>query len=571
MDAETLNRRIEAARGDRPVDMSFRGGRLVNVFSGRVDQVDLAVYDGVVVGFGNYKADRIIDVQGKFLAPAFMDGHLHLESSMLAPPELAKAALPHGTAAVFCDPHEIANVLGRPGIEYMLEVSRGLPLDVFLMLSSCVPATPLETSGAILGVGELLGFRGRDRVLGLAEMMNFPGLVAGFPDALEKVAAFHDLVVDGHAPLLSGLGLNAYLSAGIGSDHECTRLDEAVEKLAKGMRIMIREGTQAKDLEALLPLVTAAVSRRCMFVCDDLHADEILESGHLDRILRRAVALGLDPITAIQMVTINTCEYFGLKRRGALVPGYRADLVVLDSLYKFQVEKVFIQGQPVAEDGRLLIDTASFPQTQAKGRFRVAPFSLDSFKIEAKSTQARVIGLIPGQIMTQHLNMPVKIENGAVCADFDQDVAKLAVVERHQATGNIGLGLVQGFGLKKGALASSVAHDSHNIVCVGVNDRDIHLAVSTVVEMNGGLCVVIDGQVRQQLRLPVAGLMSDLPVAEVAAGIKRLSVAVGETGCTQDQPFMILSFLALPVIPSLKLTDRGLVDVDKFDFVSLFV
>lgn len=566
-----MSNRVRAARGQIAPDLVLKGGRVANVFSNEIIDADVAIYDGFIVGVGSYDGPQVIDVAGKILAPGFIDGHIHIESTMLSPPELAKALLPRGTTAIVSDPHEIANVLGAKGIEYILQCSEGLPLDMYLMLPSCVPATHLETSGARLTAADLLPFKGRDRVLGLAEMMNYPGVVFVVEDVIEKIAAFCDVVKDGHAPLLSGRDLDAYIGSGIRSDHECTREDEAREKLRLGMHIMIREGTQAKNLKTLLPIVSKETVFRCSLVTDDLHPHDILEKGHLDYLVNEAMAEGLDPLSALRMVTITTARYFNLRDRGAIAPGYRADILVLSSLHPLQVEKVVKNGMIVCQDGTLIRELSGCLPRQGFSPMNIRPYSEASFAVPAQGGSLRVIGLIRDQILTENLTEKTVREKGRAVSHVARDLIKIAVVERHRGTGNIGLGFVKGFGLKTGALASSVAHDSHNIVSIGCSDRDMFRAVKAVEELRGGLAAVRDGEVVESLPLPIGGLMSDRPLYVMAEGWRKMRTAARELGCTQDEPFMVLSFMALPVIPELKITDQGLVDVTAFDKVPLFL
>ncbi len=569
--AEELSRRIRVARGEAAPDLVLKGGWVLNVFTGEIIEADVAVSGGTVAGVGAYDGPVMLDVRGKYVSPGFIDGHIHVESTLLSPPELAKALIPRGTTAIVSDPHEIANVAGKKGIQYILDCSKGLPLDVHVMVPSCVPATHLETSGARLSAADLLRFKGKDRVAGLAEMMNYPGVVFGTEDILEKIAAFCDAVKDGHAPLLSGKDLNAYIGAGIRSDHECTREDEAREKLRLGMHIMIREGTQAKNLKTLLPVVTPASVRQCSLVTDDLHPHDLLEKGHLDHLLNTAMDAGLDPLLAVTMVTLSTAEYFRLKDTGAVAPGYRADLLVLSSLKPCRIETVIKDGETVYREGALV--SGSYPTAPLSGfsSMRIKPYDASSFAVPVRGDSIRVLGLVHDQILTESLTERVPRVDGSAVSDTARDIIKIAVVERHRATGNIGLGFVKGFGLKAGALASSVAHDSHNIVCIGCTDHDMVHAVKTVEKMGGGLAAVRDGGIIGRLPLPIGGLMSDRPLTEVADGWRRMRQAAANLGCTVNEPFMVLSFLALPVIPKLKITDKGLVDVEKFGLVPLFV
>ncbi|MEI7638132.1 MAG: adenine deaminase [Syntrophus sp. (in: bacteria)] len=566
-----LTARIKAAKGEICPDLILKNALVADLFSGEIIRTDVAIFDGIIVGLGEYDGPHLVDASKYHVAPGFMDGHFHIESSMLSPRELAKAILIHGTTAIVADPHEIANVLGTRGLKYILEETEGLPLDFYLMAPSCVPASHLETSGACLETEDLAGFKQEKRVLGLAEMMNFPGVTFCDPGILDKIAAYSDRIKDGHAPLITGKALNAYISAGIRSDHECTRLAEAREKLRGGMQIMIREGTQAKNLSALLPLVNAMTLRQCSLVTDDLHPHDIMRHGHLDAVMSLAIAQGLDPLWAIAMVTINTARYFGLRDCGAVAPGYRADLVLLSSLNPVRVETVFKNGRQVVDHGKLIahIPVSVLPADVTS--MHVKPYEVNAFVIPASGRRVRVIDLIPDQILTGAAIFEVSVREGQVIQDTQRDILKIAVIERHRGTGNIALGLVKGFRLKKGALATSVAHDSHNIICVGCSDADMYAAAREVEAMKGGLAIACDGEITARLALPIAGLMSDRPLAEIGRGWEHIRHEAQQLGCQLREPFMHLSFLALPVIPELKMTDRGIVDVNKFDFVPLFV
>ncbi len=566
---EKIKAYLAAARGEEPADLVLTGGRVVDVFGGRIIPGDVAVFQGRVVGLGEYEGRETIDVSGGYIAPSFIDGHMHLESSMLTPAAYARTVVPRGTGAVAADPHEIANVLGASGVEWLIEVSRELPMDFFFNAPSCVPASPLGDSGAELDAGALAALAKHEAVLGLAEVMNFPGVIHGDDAVLAKLDAFKDRPIDGHAPLLTGRELNAYALAGPRSDHECIDLNEAAEKLSRGMRIMIRQGSTVKNLADLLPLVSPANSRRMMFVTDDCHADDLLNQGHLDVLLALAVKLGLDPVTAITMVSLNPAEHFGLKNKGAVAPGYLADLVVLDELTEFKARLVLHRGRPAAEDGQPLFDYTP-PDKEPPRSMNVKPFDVDDLAIPARPGRVRVIGVVPDQVFTESLTMAPKIIDGRVAPDPERDLAKLAVIERHHASGAIGLGLVKGLGLTAGALASSVSHDCHNLIGAGLNDADLYAALKRVEEMGGGQCAVKDGRVVAELPLPVAGLISTLPAEETAGRLTGLHAAARELGCPSD-PFMALSFLALEVIPELKLTDKGLVDVTRFEIVDLFV
>ncbi len=568
-----LEEMIAAARGEVEVDLFLTGGYVANLLSGEVHRADVAIHRGRIAGFDCCSARNTLDLKGLILAPGFIDGHVHIESSMVTVPEYARAVVPRGTTTVIADPHEIANVWGEAGVRYILESSRGVPLNVFVMLPTCVPATNLETSGATLDADALAGLMQEDGVLGLAEVMNYPGVIFRDPEVMKKIRLADGRRIDGHAPGLSGRDLSAYINAGISSDHECTTLEEAEEKLCQGMHIMLREGSAAKNLLDLLPLVTPQNSRQFLFVSDDRNPADILGEGHIDFMVRLAIEQGLDPITALQIASLNAARYFGLRDLGAIAPGYRADIAVLDGLDGLNVVKVIKDGKLVAEDGEFIVQPKFAAVAAAKQMsMHTGKIDLPSFEIKAEAAgPARVIGIIPHQIITKTLLLSPRVVEGKVVSDTDCDILKMAVVERHKATGNVGLGLVQGFGLARGALASSVAHDSHNIVVVGTTDDDMLAAVLAVKQMGGGLVCVADGKVLAGLPLPVAGLLSERRMQDVATGIADCIDAAHEMGCKLDDPFMTLSFLCLPVIPELKLTDRGLVDVNKFQFVPLFV
>ncbi len=560
---------IAAARGETPVDLLLKNGRMVNVLSGEIQESDVAVHDGFVVGFGSYEARETVDLHGRYLCPGFMDAHVHLESGMVTVPEFARAVLPCGVTAVIADPHEMANVHGLDGVRYILQTSENLPLRVFVMAPSCVPATDMETAGARLTASDITLLFNHERVIGLAEMMNYPGVIARDPEVLRKLEIAGARPVDGHAPGVTGRNLAAYIAAGIGSDHESTTLEEAREKLGMGMHVMIREGTAERNLEALLPLVTAKNAAHCSFCTDDRHPADLLGEGSINSLVARAIHKGLDPVTAIQMATINTARYFGLRRLGAVAPGYFADIVVVDDLKHFRVQQVYAAGVKVAEGGKYLPERR-VDAVRLRGSVNVAWMALD-FRIPAagETARARVIEVVPGQIITRGLVMEMKVAGGEIAADPARDVLKIAVAERHMASGRTGVGLVKGFGLKRGAIASSVAHDSHNIVVVGINDQDMTTAVIEIARLQGGQVVVADNEVLASVPLPIAGLMSDLPIESVRDRIEAMTQAAHKLGCVLPDPLMTMSFLALPVIPELKLTDRGLVDVKEFRTVPL--
>jgi adenine deaminase len=568
---------IAVARGDAPGDLLFHNGRVVNVFTGEVEETDVLVHDGRVAGLGDgYRARQTVDLNGAYLLPGLVNGHTHIESSMLWVGEYARAVVPHGTAVAVTDLHEIANVAGLAGMRQVLEAAAGLPLELRLMAASCVPATDLETSGATLGPDDIAQAMALPGVIGLGEMMNFPGVVAGDSACLEKIDAVGTRPVDGHAPGLGGKALNAYLAAGPRSDHETTRLEEGREKLRRGMYLMIREGTTEKNLEELLPLVSDRTASRCLLIVDDRSCRDLQQDGDVDAVVRKAVALGLEPVRAVQLATINPATYFGLRDVGAIGPGYRAHLLVCDDLERLRIRQVYHSGRLVAEDGRPLFEAPDMPATTLTHSFHVHGLGPDSFALSAaglpltkESVPYPVIEVVPGQIVTGRSVEKVPVEGGRVAADPEHDILKLAVVERHRGTGNVGVGLVRGFGLRMGALASSYAHDSHNIVVVGASDDDMYKAALQVASLQGGLVVIADGEVIAALPLPVAGLMSPHPIHEVVRDFDAVEEAARSLGATVPAPFAVLSFLALPVIPSLKLTDRGLVDAATGRFVDV--
>lgn len=570
--SEDLAQRIGAARGDIQADLVLTNAQLINVLTGEIYPSAIAIKDGVIIGTGElYEAAEILDLGGRYVAPGLIDAHVHIESSLCTPPEFSRAALTHGVTTVVTDPHEIANVHGLAGIRYMLETARRTPLEILVMASSCVPATHMETSGASLDAANLASLLDDPSVIGLAEMMNYPGAVFADPGVLAKLAAFHGRPLDGHCPALRGKQLNAYITAGIGSDHECTAVEEALEKLRKGLVIFIREATNARNLRTLLPLVTPENSRRICWCTDDRQPADLLDEGSIDHLVRVAIAEGgLDPVTALRMGTLNTAEYFGLRDRGAIAPGRRADLFVFADLAAPRAELVFCGGQLVAREGALIRDFTP-GESRLPGTLKIDWPSVD-FTIRAEAgKQIRVIGSIENQLVTAHRIEEPRVVNGAVVADPERDLLKMAVIERHTASGKIGLGLIHGLGLKRGAIAGTVAHDHHNLVVIGVDDASMMTAARAVGEMGGGLVAVDGEQVLASLPLPVGGLMTEAPITEVRASLDGLLAASAALGSSLHDPFMAMSFMALEVIPSLKLTDIGLVDVEKFAPVDLFV
>ena len=568
---KTLKNRIDAARGLVKPDLVLKEGNVINVFTGGINITDVAIHSGVIVGLGSYDGKVNIDAKNKFIIPGFIEGHIHIESTLLAPSEFARAVLPCGTTTVVADPHEIANVMGAEGIQYMLDASVDLPVDIYYMAPSCVPATGFETSGAHLDAAALKKFISHPRILGLGEVMNYPGVIAGDDDVLDKIIAFSSKMIDGHAPLVAGCDLNAYALTGISSDHECSMMREAREQVSAGMHLMIREGTQAKNMRDLIGFVTPFNNSRCSLVTDDLHPHDLLRKGHLNNLIDLAIELGLDPVTAVKLASFNTAQHFGLKGLGAIATGYQADIAVLSSIKPVRVEKVIKRGSIVFDSGKILV---VIPAPSVSGRIscmNVAPYNEGSFKVKDEGTKIRVIGIIPEQVITRGLVMEPNVKDGLILPDVKSDILKVVVIERHKATGNIGVGFVHGLGLEAGAIASSVAHDSHNIIAAGTNDHDIYISTKAVEKMKGGLAAVKDGKVLASLALPVAGLMSDKPLKIVAASWEKLRSVAKDLGSLHREPFMELSFLALPVIPELKLTDKGLFDVKVFKPVSLYI
>jgi len=561
----SIERLISVAKGEAAADLILANANIVNTFNGEIEQGNVAICDERIAGIGDYhQAKQVIDLKGKYISPGLINGHIHLESSMLHVSQYAKAAVPRGTLAVVTDFHEIANVTGMRGVKYMMRCAQPLPLDVYLMIPSCVPATHLETSGARCTSQDVETALSWENTIGLGEVMNFPGVIAADKEVLAKIAHARGRVIDGHAPGLRGKELNAYLSAGIGSDHESTTLDEATEKLSKGMYVMIREGSSEKNMEALLPLVTDKTYNRCLFVVDDRSCADLLRDGDIDAVVRKAIRLGLDPVRAIQLATINSAQYFRLHDLGAIAPGYLANLIVVGELSTFQTEMVFYRGKLVAEGGEALFSPVVAEDEGMTRTMNVRPFAMEALRIPATRDSYPIIQIVPDQIITKRMEARAKVEAGFVVPDAEVDILKLVVVERHQATGNIGLGLVKGFGLKRGAVASSIAHDSHNIVAVGTSDSDIYLAISEVEKLQGGLVVAAEGKVLGSLPLPIAGLLSPEPLEGVVDKLERLQAIARELGTGLGDPFATLSFLALPVIPELRLTDLGLVDVLAF-------
>ncbi|MGB8453950.1 MAG: adenine deaminase [Anaerocolumna sp.] len=579
--------RILAAAGKIPSDLIFKNAGIVNVFTGEIEYADIAVYDGIIAGIGNYacleynrenEVPEIVDCSDRIICPGFIDGHIHIESSMLSPAEFAAVVVPHGTTAVITDPHEIVNVAGLSGLEYMLKASKQLPLDVFIMLPSCVPATSLDESGAVVNAGDLADYMEHDRILGLAELMDYYGTVEAREDIADKIILTkdHKKRIDGHAPGLRSYGLNAYITAGVTSDHECSDASEALEKLRRGQWIMIREGTAARNMEALMPLFEKPYSGRCMLVTDDKHPGDLLRQGHMDYLIKKAIGNGADPILAIQMATINAAQYFGLTGRGALAPGYQADLVILDNLKTMTVEAVYKEGKLAALKGEYRTIKTDHnmhlnhdSQTGVYNSFHLKELVPEDFTISGSGRFIRVIELVAGELLTKELILPNTGQGFSSGREgIYKDIIKLAVVERHQNTGNIGLGYLKGYGLESGAIASSIAHDSHNLMIAGTNNDDMCLAANLVRKNQGGLAIVQDGKIVGELILPIAGLMCEESAGVVDRVLDLLKSEARRLGVKDGiDPFMTLAFLSLPVIPEIRLTTKGLADVKNQEII----
>jgi len=573
---ESLKSIIEAAMGDRKVDLLLKNARIVNTLSGDIHEDSVAIDGGRIAGFGEYDAKEVIDLEGAYLIPGFIDGHVHIESSMVSVAEFARAVIPCGTTSAVIDPHEIGNVLGIKGIRYMLDSSVDACLGVYVMLPSCVPSTPLETSGYTLSATELKELINDPRVLGLGEMMSYPAVIFRDEDTMRKIAMTYETAqgrkaVDGHAPNLEGKNLNAYTAAGIKSDHECTNVREAMMKIRAGMYVMIREGTAAKNLKNLLPAVNEANARRFVFCTDDRHLEDIATEGHIDNSVRTAIKAGINPVTAVRMASLNTAEYFGIKDLGAIAPGYQADMLVVGNLNTLEIEKVFKKGRLVAENGKIKEGAVKDYAGKLPLTMNVVNLSPEAFALKAGGKKARAIEVIPHEILTKTAIVQVKEKNGYVQADIENDVLKISVVERHHGTGNIAKGLVKGFGLKRGAIASSVSHDSHDIIVVGTNEKDMYTAVSEIVKNGGGITAALDGKIIESLALPVAGLMSEESGLFVREKVKALYAAAEKLGSSIPDPYMAMAFLSLPPLPEIRITDHGVIDAVKFQVTDVFI
>ncbi len=563
--AATLARRIAQGRGDEPADLVIRGARLFDLVNGELTETDIALCGDTIVGtHGRYEGKSEFDASGLIAVPGFIDTHLHVESSLVTPLEFERCVLPHGVTTAICDPHEIANVLGAEGIRYFLACAEAMRMDLRVQLSSCVPATHLETAGARLEAADLVALMNHPKVIGLAEFMNFPGLLARDPGCLAKLEAFSHRHIDGHAPLVRGMDLNGYLAAGIRTDHETTTEDEAREKLKKGMAILIREGSVSKDLHSLIPLITRDASPFLAFCTDDRNPLDIAEEGHLDHMIRTAIAHGADVLATYRVATLSAARNFGLFDRGFIGPGKRADIVLLDDLESCSVQEVFAGGRLVEET---LFKGRKAVAAVGHGSIRSRPLTPDDFRAKARAGETPVIGVVPGRIITERLSMTLLSQDGQALPDLTQDAVRVTVIERHGKNGGIASGFVHGFGMQRGAIASSVGHDSHNLCVVGVDEASMAAAANRLIATGGGFAVAEDGVVVAELALPVAGLMSEQPFEAVRFALEELRYAARALGVVLAEPFLQVAFLTLPVIPHLKITDKGLVDVDAFGFV----
>lgn len=567
---KNLKEIIDAAAGRIKCDLVFKNCRIVDVFSHIIVDGSLGVKDGVIVGIGDYDGEKIIDGGGRYLVPGFIDSHVHIESSMVSPTEFAKGIIPWGTTSIIADPHEIANVNGTAGIDYIMKASSKTPLDVFIMVPSCVPATEFENSGAVIDVNIIKGYIKKERVLGLGELMDYQAVVAGKDSIIKKIEAAGTKVIDGHGPMISGMELNAYAASGVRTEHECSTVEEMRERISQGIYILLRQGSAARNLEKLIKGVDIYNSRRCLFCTDDKHPQDILTEGHINYNIKLAVENGLDTITAIEIATINAAQCYGLNGKGAIAPSYDADLVLLEDLVEFKPYMVFKGGKLVAREGSPVFAGNSFGYESVKGRVKIN-ISIDSFKIRMNKNRARVIKLIPRNLVTKMVIREVELENGEFKSERNPGLLKLAVIERHKETGNIGLGIIEGFGLKNGAIATTIAHDSHNLIVIGDNDRDMYIAAMEVKKASGGITTVSNGRVIDTLPLPIAGLMSDKNLTEVCVKLEEMiNTAHEKLGVSRDyDPFMTLAFMALPVIPEIKLTDMGLLDVLNSRFIEI--
>lgn len=569
----TMKDMIDMASGRKKSELVLKNCRVVNVFSHEIIEADIAIAHEKIVGVGKYSGEKEIDIKGRYVSPGLIDGHIHIESSMVSPVQFARAIVPRGTTTIIADPHEIANVCGLKGIEYMLNETKNIPLNVYIMLPSCVPATSFESSGAILEAEDLEKLIENPRVLGLGELMNYPGVINCDDKVINKVnlANKYGKIIDGHGPEIAGKDLNAYVVSGVKTEHECSTVEEMMERIRLGMYISIRQGSAAKNLLSLVKGITDENMRRCILCADDRHPEDLLNEGHIDNSIKIAIKNGIDPISAIKMASINTAECYNLKNLGAIAPGYYADLVVIDDLEEFDILKVFKNGKLVSKNKKPLFNASEHSNYSVKNTVNIKTVKKEDLNINMRTNKANVIGVLDHSILTKKVVRIVNIEDGMFKSIKEEDVLKIAVVERHNATGNIGLGLVENFGLKGGAIASTVAHDSHNVVVIGDNDEDMLMAINEVARVGGGITICSNAKILKTLELPIAGLMSDLNIEIVSQILSEmLELSYEKLNVNKNiEPFMTLAFLALPVIPEIKITDKGLFDVTKFDFIDI--
>lgn len=574
MDRNKLTRLVDVAAGREIADLVIKNAKIVDVYSHKIREGDIAIVDGLIAGVGEYVGKEELDAKGQYASPGFIDGHIHIESAYVSPEEIGRLLVPYGGTTIIADPHEIVNVCGITGLDYMLEASKNTALDIKYMLPSCVPATPFENAGAVLDAEKLKEPIKDDRILGLGEFMDYPGVISANPDVLDKIMVAKDnkKLIDGHVPAIEGNDLNAYASVGIKNDHECSTIKEMTDRIERGMYVLLRQGSACHDLEVLADGITEENSRRCLLCSDDRQPKTILELGHLNDHLRICVDKGIDPITAIQMASLNAAECFRLEDRGAISPGLRADIVLFDNLKEFNVNQVFIEGRKVAEKGEYLLPIETHSIDSVRGRFNVKDFSKKKLELKLKSNKVNTIDVLPGGVVTKKGIAEVNIdEEGNFIYDKNQDLVKVAVVERHTGTGNVALGLLRDYGIKEGAIALSIAHDSHNIITVGVSDEDIEFAVKELIKQEGGIVLVKDGEIIESMPMPIAGIMSDRSGEWVSEQLTIIhDAAYRELGISGNvEPVMTLCFMSLAVIPEIKLTDMGLFDVTKFDFIDI--
>lgn len=570
MSIQMKRNRVEAASGKKMADLVIKNCKIVNVFSKEIIEADVAICNDLIIGIGEYNGTREIDAGGKYVCPGLIDSHLHIESSMVTPVEFAKTVLPYGTTTIIADPHEIANVCGINGIHYMMNQTKDLPINIFFMMPSCVPATMFENNGADLTVEVMAPLKSDERILGLGEVMDYPAVISGNESILKKIDLFDSATIDGHSPGLSGKSLNAYRAAGVATDHECSTIDEVLERIRLGMYIQIREGSAAKNLEQIIKgLLKAGIGfDRCIFCTDDKHLKDIREEGHISYNIRKAIQYGVKPVEAIAMATINAAQCYKLKRLGAIAPGYSADMILLNDLETFDIESVFYRGKLIDNIDNLFSSYPTIEDRNVLNTIRIHEITAEDLIIPLEKDMAVVLSIVPGELLTKKEQMKVRVKDGAFCAD--ESFSKLAVIERHKATGNIGLGIVSGFNIKNGAIAGTVAHDSHNLIVIGDNDGDMLMAVRELKKANGGFVIVSNGCVIDMLELPVAGLMSNFSAAYVEEKLKNMLEAAHKLNINKYiDPFITLSFLALPVIPEIRVTDRGLFDVTQFEFIDI--